>query len=341
MRRFQCPSLHHSGPVTPILSQPLAPPRAPKETGPVVTRSRYEYEFDPDRRNQTAASVYQLARHAGPRVLDLGSGPGIVSGALARTADKTVTCVDLDPDHLEAAAERGAARTIQSDLTTTTWSEQVAGEQFDVVILADVLEHLVDPAALLTRLRDHQTLAESGCLVISIPNAAHVSILAVLAAGDFPYRPTGLLDETHLRFFTLDSMRRMLDEVGFGITRVLRTTKTLEKTEFAAFAERIDVGALERLATHAEHQTYQFVLRAEPLEQLAGGHLQEENERLRARDRKSRRKLRELAKKHEKLEGDVRRLQAQLDAVHNSSTWRAGRVVVGLPAALRRSARRS
>ena len=301
----------------------------------VVARSRYEYEFDPTRRNQTSSSVFELARDTGPDVLDLGSGPGIVSGALARMADKRVTCVDLDPDHLEAAAERGVARTIQSDLTDSKWSEQLVGERFDAIILADVLEHLVDPGALLRRIRDQELLADSGHLVISIPNAAHISMLAVLAAGDFPYRPTGLLDETHLRFFTLESMRRLLEEVGFGITRIRRTTKTFERTEFAGFADRVDTDLLTRLAVHPEHETYQFILRAEPLHRLASGtqQLEAEVERLRRREKKARRRALEL-------EAEVQRLQQRVEQVYASSTWKVGRAVVGGPAAVRRSLRR-
>ncbi|MGA9596185.1 MAG: methyltransferase, partial [Acidimicrobiia bacterium] len=65
----------------------------------------YEYSFDPDEPNNTAAAVYRLARGGGPKVLDLGSGPGIVAGYLTAHDGKQVTCVDDSADALAAARE--------------------------------------------------------------------------------------------------------------------------------------------------------------------------------------------------------------------------------------------
>jgi 2-polyprenyl-3-methyl-5-hydroxy-6-metoxy-1,4-benzoquinol methylase len=289
-----------------------------------VETYHYEYPFDPDKRNNTAASVFRLVRDGGVRVLDLGSGPGIVAGALATMADKEVTCVDIESTHLESAAERGVQRTIRSDLTSPTWTDQLAGEQFDVIVLADVLEHLVDPADLVTRLRDQQLLAPGGRIVVSIPNASHIALLALLATGDFPYRPAGLLDATHLRFFTLTSMRRLLEETGFTITRVRRTTKPLRKTEFKDVVDLIDPDTLRQLsAQHEESDTYQYVLQVEPLSSEA---VRDLRERLR-RSEKQRRRLRQRTKE----------LEQRIDEVYASQTWRAGRAIVKGPAAMRRA----
>ena len=293
-----------------------------------MTTSRYEYPFDPDKRNNTAASVFRLARDGRARVLDLGCGPGIVAGALATLADKDVTGVDLEDSHLEAAAERGVQRTISSDLTSAVWSDELAGEQFDVIVLADVLEHLVDPASLLERIRERQLLAPDGFLIVSIPNAGHIAFLALLATGDFPYRPAGLLDATHLRFFTLTSMRRMLEEQGFGIGRVLRTVKPLQKTEFGYLVDRLSPDTLHRLlAQHEETETYQFVLRVEPLQADLVATLQKDLDRAKTQRRRARRRAKDLEK--------------QLEAAYASSTWRVGRAIVGGPAKLLRRGRSS
>jgi 2-polyprenyl-3-methyl-5-hydroxy-6-metoxy-1,4-benzoquinol methylase len=330
-----------------------------------VTRSsRYEYPFDPDRRNHTAATVFRLARTGGVRVLDLGSGPGIVAGALTALADKHVTCVDAEPDHLEAAAARGVARTVLGDLTDTDWVEQLAGERFDVIVLADVLEHLVDPGGLLRLLGERELLAPDGRLVISIPNASHLAMLALLSIGEFPYRPTGLLDETHLRFFTLTSIRHLLEAHGFELTRIERTEKTLEQTEFADLLRAVDEQTLRTFAAHDEALTYQFVLQAEPLgtaRELAG--LREEAATLRDQARQAERAKAELDALRERVsaqqaalaeverqrdetrsERDLARkerdrLARKLDLVHDSATWRAGRVLTALPGRLKRLGR--
>ena len=320
--------------------------------------SRYEYPFDPNRRNHTAASVFRLVRTGGVRVLDLGSGPGIVAGALTALADKHVTCVDAEPAHLEAAAARGVARTVLGDLTDTDWAEQLAGERFDVIVLADVLEHLVDPGALLQLIGERALLAPDGRLVISIPNASHLAMLALLSIGEFPYRPTGLLDETHLRFFTLTSIRHLLEAHGFELTRIERTEKTLEQTEFADLLRSVDGAALRRLAAHDEALTYQFVLRAEPLgaaRELAG--LREElatlrdasrqHDRAGGRSDELRDRLAELERQRDEARAEreaVRaerdRLARKLDQVHDSATWRAGRVLTAVPGRLKRLGRR-
>lgn len=294
--------------------------------------SRYEYGFDPDRANHTAASVFRFAREGGVRVLDLGSGPGIVSGALAEQVDKDVTCVDIESDHLEAASERGVQRTILSDLTSSEWLDQVAGEAFDVIILADVLEHLVEPGELLRQLRRADLVAERGFLVISIPNAAHISIIGALAAGDFPYRPTGLLDETHLRFFTLKSMRRLLEAHGFVVDRVARTIKQLHESEIEDASLPAASEVTRALAgISEEHDVYQYVLRATPMETGPSVSISELEE-LRARLRKS-----EKVRRKERRRRSA--LASELKAIKASTTWRVGRIFVAPVSALRRLSR--
>ena len=297
-----------------------------------MSASRYEYELDPAKANNTAAAIYRLARDGGTKLLDLGSGPGIVAGALSRWEDKQVTCVDLEADHLDAAAERGVAHTVAGDLETGDWLPAVAGDRYDVIVLADVLEHLVEPGRLLRTILEEELLADDGFLVISVPNAAHIGILTALAGGDFPYRPTGLLDATHLRFFTLESLGHLLEEEGFAITRVARTTRRLDQTEFADLADRVDVDALRRVVAHPESETYQYVLRAEPLGaevplQLARAHETLEHER--ERRRKTSARLRRQRREREALEKELEQLRA-------SWTWRVGRLVTGVPGRMRR-----
>jgi 2-polyprenyl-3-methyl-5-hydroxy-6-metoxy-1,4-benzoquinol methylase len=324
-----------------------------------VTRSRYEYPFDPDKRNNTASTIFRMVRDGGVRVLDLGSGPGIVAGALTALADKQVTCVDSEADHLEAAAARGVARTVQGDLTATDWTEPLAGERFDVIVLADVLEHLVDPGALLHRIQDADLLAPEGRLVISIPNASHLAMLALLSIGEFPYRPTGLLDATHLRFFTLTSIRQLLEAHGFAVTHVERTEKTLAQTEFADLLQTVDAAALARLVDHPEARTYQFVLRAERLggpgelrklrqqvdDQAAalerGAAAAEATAELRGRLDATRADAARARVERDAAVAERKQLDRRLGEVYASTTWRVGRTFTALPGRVKRFGRRS
>jgi hypothetical protein len=91
----------------------------------------------------------------------------------------------------------------------------------DTILLADVLEHLVDPWATLARLR---TAFPGATVVASIPNVANLWLMEELAAGRFPYAAEGLLDVTHLRFFTRASIVQMFAGAGYRIDRWMRTT---------------------------------------------------------------------------------------------------------------------
>ena len=88
------------------------------------------------------------------------------------------------------------------------------GTGYDVVLCLDVLEHLVDPAGALAALRG---LAPRGRALISLPNVAHWSLRKELLRGRWEYTESGLLDRTHLRFYTLDTARSLLSQAGWRV----------------------------------------------------------------------------------------------------------------------------
>ena len=230
-----------------------------------MSRVDYEYPFDPEAVNNTATSVYRLAAGGGSRVLDLGSGPGIVSSHLQANASKLVTCLDSDPALLAVAAERGVGRTIVADLNEDGWVDELGGESFDVVILADVLEHLYNPGRTLQLISNSGLLRDDGYLVVSIPNASHEGALAELISGQLTYRPTGLLDETHIRFFTLASFQRLAEANGFFIAQTERTIRRIEQTEFKSRLSDIPPELRSLVNEHSpESRVYQYVFRLMP-----------------------------------------------------------------------------
>jgi SAM-dependent methyltransferase len=243
-----------------------------------VNALRYDYPFDPDAPNNTAASIYRIARAGGPAVLDIGSGPAIVSRALASADGKKVTCVDLDAAALEAAEEAGL-ETHVVDLGSPRWHEPLDGRTYDVVILADVLEHLRDPERVLRDLRERRLVADDGMLVISIPNAAHEAVLAELLLGDFRYTETGLLDSTHIRWYTLTSISRLLASCGYLVVETHRTLRTLEQTPTGFRSLQLEGASRQLLASLGEEaRTYQYILRVAPSD--AGPQLAVLHERL-------------------------------------------------------------
>jgi len=99
--------------------------------------------------------------------------------------------------------------------------------QFELILILDVLEHLLDPWSVLARIKDSH-LRPDGKMIISLPNARHFSLLLpLMLSGEFEYKERGILDKTHLRFFTRFSGERMLHEAGLEIQRVKRTSLQL------------------------------------------------------------------------------------------------------------------
>ncbi|MGW5362429.1 class I SAM-dependent methyltransferase [Actinopolymorpha pittospori] len=232
--------------------------------------SKYVYEFQPNEPNNTAATIYQIAYAGGPRLLDIGSGPGIVSSALGRLAAKDVTCVDVDDDALRAAERSGVSRTAIVDLERPDWYEALPEREYDVVILADVLEHLHDPGRTLATLQEQKIVATDGLVVVSFPNVAHESILGQLLAGSFAYTETGLLDRTHIRFFTLTTMRDLLEENGFLVEQVHRTLRTMEETVAARFLYDLSDSARSVIReADGDGRTFQYILKVRPSEATA------------------------------------------------------------------------
>jgi SAM-dependent methyltransferase len=158
--------------------------------------------------------LLRLLGRAEGRVLDLGSGSGAMAPALRSIGATTV--VGVDPSEAACAVAEPAY-----DMLATAAVEQlelplIGGEKFDVVVIADVLEHLVDPWAVLTKVRGW--MAPGGRVAISTPNLTYIRILAGLVLRDqFSYAPDGgIMDVTHLRWFTRSTMDDALERTGFS-----------------------------------------------------------------------------------------------------------------------------
>jgi len=153
------------------------------------------------------------------RILDVGCGTGRVCGAIKqRGQDCYCVGLDMDGDALQEAVAQG--RIDEHLLVNLDSSEELhwlGYEPFDCIICSDVLEHLHAPEALLARLR--ALLTDDGVLIVSVPNARNWQVVCQLIEGNWHYEPAGLLDRTHLRFYTRRTAEQLLDQCGFVLTR--------------------------------------------------------------------------------------------------------------------------
>jgi len=148
----------------------------------------------------------------GSRVLDVGCSAGNFGEALEQMNSCTVVGVDLNPVDIDEARQK-ISEAYVLDVSDTA---AIAGlGTFDVVLFADVLEHLPDPRATLVAIR--ALLRPGGVVVYSIPNMGHLSVRLDLLEGRFMYTETGLLDKTHVHFYDAFEIEDMFTAAGYGI----------------------------------------------------------------------------------------------------------------------------
>lgn len=147
------------------------------------------------------------------RVLELGCSAGYISRRLTQRGC-SVTGVETDSAAAKQAQEY--CREVHVlDLNTPEWVGTLAERAFDVVLLADVLEHLVDPRRVL---REIDTVLDTdGSVVISLPNVVHWMTRGKILLGQFNYESIGTLDHTHLRFFTVKTARELIESAGYRV----------------------------------------------------------------------------------------------------------------------------
>jgi len=259
------------------------------------------------------------------RVLEFGCATGYMTEVLKNRLGCTVVGIEIDRD-AAALAEQHAERVIVGDAETIDYAAELAGEEFDVVLFADVLEHLKEPDDVLRRVRPF--VAENGVVIASVPNIAHASVRLALLGGEFRYREWGLLDDTHLRFFTRASIQDLFEETGYVVTHWLRQRLDVGETEIKV--PQVPEAVREWLASDPEATTYQFVLRAVVSESSAQLRLlREEIEQLRPhRDAAT-----HLAAAREELDelrplrDEVVSLRAEIEAVRRAHEVQGQRLI--------------
>jgi 2-polyprenyl-3-methyl-5-hydroxy-6-metoxy-1,4-benzoquinol methylase len=221
------------------------------------TSNRYWSTVDPALANSAHTYALELLGQS-KRVLELGPAAGHVTRALVeRSCD--VVAIEVDPE--AAAGLDGIAECLVGDLNDPSMIGKAAESGlFDAVLAGDVLEHLVDPVATLRACRE--VLVPGGYVVVSLPNIAHVDVALSLVAGRFPYRDEGLLDRTHLRFFTRDTIGELFDQSGLTLIDIRRVVVPAFGTELGVDRSDFAVEVVDAALAQPDAETYQFVVRA-------------------------------------------------------------------------------
>jgi 2-polyprenyl-3-methyl-5-hydroxy-6-metoxy-1,4-benzoquinol methylase len=192
-------------------------------------------------------------------VLDVGCAEGLLGEWIKKNRGCRVTGIELSPDAARSASDRldevlvGNIETMELPFSEGT---------FDHIIFGDVLEHLTDPWRVLKKVAP--LLRPGGSVIACIPNIGHISVIADLLSGQFRYVPQGLLDKTHLRFFTRKGIEDLFQECGYVITHLHAIAFTNDYYESL-------IAALERVREEwklglrdfpQSARSFQYILRA-------------------------------------------------------------------------------
>ncbi len=211
---------------------------------------------------RTSLSALAELVDEGATILDLGCG----SGALGQHLRETRQCTSDGLTWSEAEAVHARPnyrRVIVADLEACDLLATFSRGEYDYIVCADVLEHLSAPERVLAACRD-LLKPRTGKLLISVPNAGYAGLIAELLGGEFRYRDEGLLDKTHLRFFTRRSLARFLGKERWAIESLGTIRRELPESEFKAQFDQLPPAVARYLLAIPDGLTYQFIGAARP-----------------------------------------------------------------------------
>lgn len=200
--------------------------------------------------------IQRTVNQASRTLLDVGCGAGLMAFELKHKLNAEVWGIEYNP----AAAQKASLR-IDKVFTGRVEDNipKLPDNYFDTIIFADVLEHLMDPALVIRNLK--RKLADNGELIASIPNVRFWGVISNLISGHWEYEDAGILDRTHLKFFTRSSIMNMFSGAGYRIVNMYSNRVDIPDLSPALLsaltAEGINVDTL-----NSETKDFQYIIRA-------------------------------------------------------------------------------
>lgn len=154
--------------------------------------------------------IQKMVDHDSLNILEVGCGHGALSQALKKTNERRII-IGIDP----VAELKDYFFSVFMGKFEDYYTNGDERFKFDCILFPDVLEHMVDPWSALKKA--HGMLADGGYIIVSVPNVSHWSVIVQLMYGNFHYQDSGILDRTHLRFFTPAGISDAIERAGFRI----------------------------------------------------------------------------------------------------------------------------
>lgn len=189
------------------------------------------------------------------KVFEIGTAHGLLAKYLSEVKCCELYGIEIDRKSVELSAPYFEKIYCTNVEDYVSWYVDFAYQTYDAIVLTDVIEHLLNPKLLLTVLK--KLLKPEGRIYISIPNVSHNSIIMMLLDDEFSYNETGLLDNTHLRFFTRKSFISLSESLGFHLEYETAIYKRPESTEFNYSYEDFEVS--KYLLSRDSGEVYQYI----------------------------------------------------------------------------------
>lgn len=220
---------------------------------------KYKRCLDLENPNNTQKIILdELTKNS--KVLDIGCAQGFLGECLNKELGCEVVGIDYLESYIYESKKRDSYKELlQIDLNFLADELNKYLGYFDYIILADVLEHLYNPKKLLKQIQ--KLLNSNGRIVISIPNISHGSILLNLINNRFKYTQTGLLDNTHIRFYDLYSFIDILSEENLEILSLNSSTAIPTETEQDVNIDSIPYSVIKFLGNKPHIYCYQYILK--------------------------------------------------------------------------------
>lgn len=221
--------------------------------------------------NDVRVMAYQLI-DPNSTVLDVGCACGDFGALLTTKGGVVVHGLEYNAHSLEEAEAKGVfAQLHQVDLNTFSTAEfSHYHEHFDYIALLDVLEHTTHPEQSIQRLTSY--LKPGGAFIVSLPNVSFGEVKLGILRDEFNYADTGILDRTHLRFFTAKTIAEFFSQLGLEIV-----SRQVKVADIAAPREGVPGAVWRYVRSRPQSYAYQYVMLVKP-SQMAGVALARSNE---------------------------------------------------------------
>lgn len=183
------------------------------------------YRFDPAPLNTHMLLMEQIPENS--KVLEIGTASGYLGEYMIHEKHCDVWGIEVVESEYKEAVECGYKELLHKSAEELLRDNDFTDQKFDVILLGDVLEHMVNPGEVLFGLKKY--LKEGGKVVISMPNIAHYTTRWHLLTGNWQMQDSGILDRTHLRFFTRDTAVEMIKKAGYELESARPSSGYIER----------------------------------------------------------------------------------------------------------------